>query len=203
MKIFVEHQSLRADVALGWFSRITGLTRVLGGILFYVLLHNAVPALSAIVPPAQSVTLAWDQTTDPNVVGYRAHYGVASHAYTNMVDVGNATNVTISGLVQGTTYYFGATAYNTFGMESDFSNEVTYTVPGAAATLQVRVAANLLAVLTVTGQVGHSYELLATQAFNAWTVIGTVTLGASGSSECVDLNAANFAARFYRAQEKP
>jgi hypothetical protein len=46
-----------------------------------------------------------------------------------MVDVGNATNVTVSGLIEGTTYYFAATAYNTLGMESSFSAETTYTVP--------------------------------------------------------------------------
>ena len=172
-----------------------GLPRGLGGILFFALLHNPVQAVS--------VTLAWDPSPDLSVVGYNVYHGVASRTYTNMVDVGSATSATISGLIEGTTYYFAATAYNLLGMESVFSDELSYTVPVAPARLQLRVAANGQAVLTVTGRIGHSYDLQVTQAFTNWTVIGTVTLGASGSVEFLDPNAANFPARFYRMQEKP
>ena len=70
------------------------------------------------------------------MVGYRVYYGVASRTYTNMVDVGAATNVTISGLVEGKTYYFAATAYNILGLESDYSDEVVYTIPGGAVVNQ-------------------------------------------------------------------
>jgi hypothetical protein len=78
-----------------------------------------------------SVTLTWSPVSDPSVVGYRIYYGVASHTYTNMVDVGNATTVTISNLADGVTFYFAATCYNVLGMESGYSAETTYTVPGA------------------------------------------------------------------------
>jgi hypothetical protein len=76
-----------------------------------------------------SVTLAWNASTDPIVAGYNVYYGGASGAYTNEISVGNATNATISGLVQGTTYYFAATTYAASGMESPFSSEVSYWVP--------------------------------------------------------------------------
>jgi hypothetical protein len=77
------------------------------------------------------VTLAWDPSTDPTVTGYNVYYGEASGTYTNPVNAGNATNVTISGLVQGTTYYFAATTYasSDMEMESPFSSEVSYQVP--------------------------------------------------------------------------
>src|SRR5882672_3757130 len=77
-----------------------------------------------------SVNLVWNPSSDPNVVGYKIYYGGASHTYTNVVDVGSATNVTINGLVDGVTYYFAATAYNILGIESDYSSEVSYAVPG-------------------------------------------------------------------------
>ncbi|MGA2280609.1 MAG: fibronectin type III domain-containing protein [Verrucomicrobiota bacterium] len=76
-----------------------------------------------------SVTLAWNASTDPSVVGYNVYYGGASGAYTNEICAGNATNATISGLVEGTTYYFAATTYAASGRESPFSSEVSYLVP--------------------------------------------------------------------------
>ena len=76
-----------------------------------------------------SVTLAWNASTNPIVAGYNVYYGGASRAYTNKICAGNATNVTISGLVQGITYYFAATAYSASGIESQSSSEVSYLVP--------------------------------------------------------------------------
>jgi len=76
-----------------------------------------------------SVTLAWNASTYPNVAGYNVYYGRASGAYTNKICSGNATKATISGLVQGTTYYFAATTYASSGTESPFSSEVSYLVP--------------------------------------------------------------------------
>ena len=98
---------------------------ILGSFLFSVLF--AIMPLSAFA--TGSVTLAWNASTDPIVAGYNVYYGGASGAYTNEICAGNATNATISGLVQGTTCYFAATTYAASGMESPFSSEVSYLVP--------------------------------------------------------------------------
>jgi hypothetical protein len=50
---------------------------------------------------------------------------------------------------------------------------------------------------------GGSSEILATQTFTDWTVIGTLTLGAGGSLDFTDTNAASFSKRFYRIRELP
>ena len=46
-----------------------------------------------------------------------------------MVDVENVTNTTVSGLVEGTTYYFAVASYDIDGLSSAFSNEASYNVP--------------------------------------------------------------------------
>lgn len=73
-----------------------------------------------------NITLAWDASPDTNVVGYNVYWGVGSRCYTGMVCAGAQRTVTISNLVRGTTYFFAATAYDSWGLESDFSPECAW-----------------------------------------------------------------------------
>lgn len=73
-----------------------------------------------------SATLSWSDSPDPTVTGYHIYYGSASHSYTNMISVVNATSVVISGLAESTTYYFAAKSVNAAGAESAFSNEAAF-----------------------------------------------------------------------------
>ena len=192
MSIFHERRAQRANDVLRWPFKITGLTKFLGGLLILTALITSVQA-------AGSVTLAWNRSSDTNVAGYNIYYGGASGAYTNEISVGNATNATISGLVQGTAYYFAATTYAASGMESPFSSEVSYTVP-IPPGVQLGVKPTRQFTLTVTGTIGHTYNIQATQDFKTWTVIGNVTVGVSGSVNFTDTNAASFSRRFYRTR---
>lgn len=75
------------------------------------------------------VDLSWDASPDTNVIGYNLYYGVSSGDYTTKLTVGNSTTLVVTGLVEGVTYYFAATDYDSSGDESDFSNEASYSVP--------------------------------------------------------------------------
>jgi hypothetical protein len=86
-------------------------------------------AWSAVAQTASHVTLAWDSSEDP-AAGYRVYYGASSGSYSDVIDAGASTTVTISNLSIGETYYFAATAYNAIGVESPHSAEIFYTVPG-------------------------------------------------------------------------
>jgi len=79
---------------------------------------------------AEGVTLAWDPNPEPDIAGYMLYYGIASGVYTNSTDVGPAVTFPVSGLADRVTYFFVVTAYDLAGLESDASNEVSFTVPG-------------------------------------------------------------------------
>jgi hypothetical protein len=78
---------------------------------------------------APSVTLEWNANAEPNIAGYKVYYGTNARSYPVVIDVGNRTNHLIPNLLRGLTYYFAVTAYNTDGLESDPSAEVSYALP--------------------------------------------------------------------------
>ena len=82
---------------------------------------------------AGTVSLSWkapttntDGTPLTDLGGFKIHYGTASGNYTATVVVGRATNYAFA--LPAGTYYFAVTTYDTTGLESGFSNEVTKTV---------------------------------------------------------------------------
>jgi large repetitive protein len=83
------------------------------------------------IPDAKAgeVVARWSPNGEPNIVGYRVYYGLASRNYYFYVDAGKQTTCTISNLEEGKTYYFASTAYDASGYESDYSAESVYTVP--------------------------------------------------------------------------
>ena len=76
-----------------------------------------------------------DGTPLTDLAGYNIYYGTASGDYTQNVNVGNVTNYTVSNLAAGT-YYFAATAYDTSGNQSAYSNVVSASI-ASQATLTV------------------------------------------------------------------
>ena len=102
-------------------------------LLFFLLFFLHMTFFSVLLNPqlvsAAQVTLQWDENTEPDVDGYTIHYGTSSGIYPFSEDVGDQTTYTLSGLQEGQTYYFALTAYNTQGLHSGFSNEVSKYFP--------------------------------------------------------------------------
>jgi hypothetical protein len=143
----------------------------------------------------QSVVLVWTPSICTNVAGYRVYYGLASHAYGGFVTVGQTNTAVISGLADGTVYYFAATTRDVSGNESPLSNELVYQVPSAAAkmttltlnhtsNLQVQVpsaAARLTALkgpdgqfsFTVSGVSGSQYVVQSSTNLVNWVSVQT------------------------------
>ena len=78
---------------------------------------------------AATVTVAWDKNAETDVIGYKFYYGTVSKNYQHTVDVKNNTSCSISGLDEGTKYYFAARAYNDKHIDSGYSEELAYTIP--------------------------------------------------------------------------
>lgn len=93
---------------------------------------------------ALDVSLAWDANTEPDLAGYKLYYktdssgppynGTGATEGDSPIDVGNVTEFTIHGLSDGVTYYFVAAAYDTEGLESGYSNEVSTSISFPAAS---------------------------------------------------------------------
>ena len=135
---------------------------------------SAAPAASTSVPAApvlntatagdKQVTLFWAAAT--GATGYKVYYGTAPGVYGAPVSVGNVTSYTVTGLINGTTYYFAVSATNTGG-ESVRSNEMSAApaapppLPGGltAPVLNTAVAGNARVSLgwgAVTGATGYN-----------------------------------------------
>ena len=131
---------------------------------------------------AGSVTLAWQPSTDTNVVGYNIYFGGASETYTNKISAGNAVSSVISNLVQGATYYFAATAYDSTGMESPFSNEASYAVPLNAVNVNNPPTLNAISNVAINENAGAQTVNLSGVSSGATSEIQTLNITATSSN---------------------
>lgn len=81
---------------------------------------------------AAQLTLRWNASPEADVAGYIVHFGTRSGQYDQSVDVGKAQSATIRDLEPGTTYYFTATAYDSYGFASNPSEEIVFTAGQAS-----------------------------------------------------------------------
>jgi chitinase len=113
----------------------SGSNKLFRNLIFFSVLLVAL--LISVWARAEQVTLAWDANTEPDLAGYKVHYGTVSGSYTTSLDVHKVTTSSIGTLTAGQTYYFAVTAYNSSNKESGYSNQVSYSIPapnGAPAT---------------------------------------------------------------------
>ena len=82
---------------------------------------------------SNSLMLSWVAPTTnedgsflEDLAGYKLYYGTQPGQYTQIVTVGDYTTAEIDDLGSGT-YYVTVTAYDIYGNESDFSNEIYHT----------------------------------------------------------------------------
>ncbi len=153
--------------------------------------------------PTTSLTLAWNPSPSPDVVGYNVFVGGESGIYTNEISVGNTTSVTLSNLIPGGTYYFVVTCYDNTGEESPPSNEAVYTVPADPANPPVALENPALSEgsfsFNVSDGASTSFVVEASEDLINWVPVATNT----APFTFVDPDASQFQQRFYRALMLP
>lgn len=143
-----------------------------------VLIRGGLTILMPIVSlGAGSVNLAWDASTNSGVTGYNIYYGNASHSYPNQTAVGKSLSGVVSGLTPGMTYYFAVTATDSSGNESDFSNEITYLVPGSA------LPPTISAITDKTGVMNQAVGPISFTVNDSDTAVSSLTISATSGNQ--------------------
>jgi len=120
-----------AGLAAGNYSGTVTVTLSKGGstsIAVALIVTPQATTTSATTSSTSTADLTWDPSTSTNVAGYKVYKGTVSGGYASSVDVGKVTSYRMSNLGVGSTYYFAVTSFDSSGLESSFSNEVSKSV---------------------------------------------------------------------------
>jgi hypothetical protein len=141
---YTEKKNSKEGVRMKKFcSRLNSVYSKVLSVLFLstVCLFIIFPILS--VANAAEVTLAWDANSEDNLAGYKLYYktdtsgtpyngtGLTEGDSPIVISTGELTDAsapvfTLTGLADGEQYYFALTAFDDDGLESDYSDEVSY-----------------------------------------------------------------------------
>jgi hypothetical protein len=132
--------------------------------------------------------LSWEAPTTyengtplTDLAGYKIYYGTTTGNYTQNIDVGNVTTYTFSNLINGSTYFFVATAYNTARIESNYTNEVSKNIPSAQLNILTITKAGTCTGTVTSSLAGISCGADCSEAYTPGTVV-TLSATADGSS---------------------
>ena len=158
---------------------------------------------------AGAAVLEWDASPEPDVAGYKFYTGTKSRDYNVVVDVGTRTAADIGTLDPGCTYFIAVTAYSNTGLESAFSEEISYVLPidgtnAATIPYSLIVLDNAAAArLSFTGKGGQTYLVQASTDLRSWQTILNVYPSSDGPVEFIDPDSSLYPARFYRVLAWP
>lgn len=122
-------------LAAGTYSATVAITVYKGGSATIPVTLTVAPATTTsssttttLTSTSTTASLSWSPpSTSTGVAGYNVYMGTASGVYGPPINVGNVTSYGLSNLAVGT-YYFVVTDYDTSGVESPPSNEVSKSI---------------------------------------------------------------------------
>lgn len=133
-------------------------------LLFNIIIILSTIMATAHITKAGGVRIAWDANGEANLTGYYVYYSTNSPGE-EIIDQGgspimvradqledpNKPTLKMTGLQGGQTYFVAITAFNANGVESDFSNMITYAPPPSTHT--IFAVSNEFGTLSQEGQI--------------------------------------------------
>jgi hypothetical protein len=101
----------------------------------------ALAGVAGLASAQQSARISWQPNKESDIAGYKVYSGIRSGQYTKIQDVGKQTSAVVAALAHDTTHYFAVQAYNTSGLASNLSAEVSYKTLPAFAEISITDAA--------------------------------------------------------------
>ena len=135
---------------------------------------------------AASLTLAWDPPVSGVPAGYILGYGAQSGVYTNIVNVGPSTSITVDGLSEGRTYFFVVVAYSAGGAISaptpELRGSLCLSAPSAPTGMSVNVSGTLVNVAWAPSSGGVNAYLLHAGATPGGAALATIPVAGTNFS---------------------
>lgn len=138
-----------------------------------------------------TVTLQWDANPEPDIEGYKIHYGPLRFQPSTTVDVGKITSTTIN-IPANRVTYFVVTAYNTRGEVSAPSNEARYIAAPPPPSMDAPKLVEMLPQqdktvrLKVRGRANQKLRVDVSVDSKKWTTLATGTANDQAIWELVD-----------------
>ena len=158
--------------------------------------------VAAITASAASIT--WDPNTEPDIAGYRIYTGSFTRNYTNILTIPSGPNIRITNEIAINGIQFVAvTAFNTSGLEGDFSNEISITSRPSApksvrqviegTTWQLRTNKTTPVSYTPVAVVSTipGADINATMSTSWWSVNKTARANSAGNASIVGRSVTN------------
>jgi Fibronectin type III domain len=189
---------INSTSTIGGISRCTHVRKTPLKLIGFSALLAVSLALAAPAHASQSVSIAWNAESDPNVAGYAVYLGATNGTYTSRFDVGTNTQITVSSLGEGQTYYFAVAAYDSARMEGTKSTGIPYLVPGLVRAV---FSAGPGSPMNISFPVAnaHWYQVQASTNLRTWTnVLQTPVESVNSWVTYQDSQHGPFAMRFYR-----
>lgn len=146
--------------------------------------------------------LAWNSSSDPEVMGYAVYYSLEGSKVTNRIDAGPNISVPLMNLQASSNYLFYVVSYDATGIESPPSNTLEY-APPALSPLEANVLPDGSVVLQFWAAVNAScrLEFSSTLSPPQWQLLSSTHADSNGQVTVTDPLPIGARARFYRAVE--